>query len=90
MNRQEKPSRSCSSWNKLEHGGLHRDVQRGGGLVGDQQFGIQRERAGDADALPLTARQLVRKAVDPVARGSSTCPAASPTRLRDLGACADR
>ena len=42
---------------------LDRDVERGDGLVGDDQPRIQRERAGDADALALAARELVRIAV---------------------------
>src|SRR5215470_3743561 len=41
---------------------LDRDVQRRDGLVGDDQFGTDGERARDADALPLTARELVRVA----------------------------
>src|SRR5512140_2619021 len=39
---------------------LHRYVQRGYGFVGDDQAGIQRQRAGDADALALAARKGVR------------------------------
>ena len=34
---------------------LRRDIQRGGRLVGDQQRGLQRQRHGDHDALPLSA-----------------------------------
>jgi len=34
---------------------LDRDVERGDGLVGDQQLGFQRQRARDADALALAA-----------------------------------
>ena len=40
---------------------LHRDVERGNGLVRHEEHGVARERARDADALPLTARQLVRE-----------------------------
>src|SRR5689334_7330129 len=43
--------------------GLHRDVQCRHGLVADDQLRVDRERAGDADALPLAARELVREAV---------------------------
>ena len=37
---------------------LDRHVQRAGRLVEHQQVGLERERAGDRDALPLPARQL--------------------------------
>ena len=42
---------------------LDRDVQRRHRLVGHDQLGPQRERAGDADALALAAGELVRVAV---------------------------
>src|SRR5205807_6097661 len=34
---------------------LDRDVERGDGLVGDDEGGVQDQGAGDADALPLAA-----------------------------------
>ena len=40
----------------------YRGVQRGHRLVGDDQFGLQDQRAGDDDALALAAGQLVRVA----------------------------
>ena len=40
----------------------HRGVQGGHRLVGDDQFGVQDERARDHHALALAPRQLVRKA----------------------------
>ena len=43
--------------------GLHRDVERRDGLVADDQLRVHGERAGDADALALAARELVREAV---------------------------
>ena len=43
--------------------GLDRDVERRDRLVGDDEIGVGRERAGDADALPLAAGELVRVAV---------------------------
>ena len=43
---------------------LHRDVERGDRLVGDDQLGLQRQGAGDADALALAAAELVRVAVE--------------------------
>ncbi len=39
-------------------------VQRGGGLVGDQQVGPAGQRHGDGDALALPARELVRIGID--------------------------
>ena len=39
---------------------LHRDVERRDRLVADDQRGLDRERAGDRDALALAARELVR------------------------------
>ncbi len=42
---------------------LDRHVQRGNRFVGDDELGPQRQRAGDADALPLSAGELVRIAV---------------------------
>jgi len=39
---------------------LNRDVERRDRLVADDQFGLGRERPGDADALALTAGELVR------------------------------
>ena len=48
--------------------GLDRDVEGGDQLVGDQALGLDRERAGDADALALAARELVRVAERGVGR----------------------
>ena len=42
---------------------LHRDVQRRHRLVGDDQFGLQGQRPGDADPLALPAGELVREPV---------------------------
>ena len=42
---------------------LDRDVERRDGLVGDDQLGLQRDGARDADALALAAGELVREAV---------------------------
>ena len=43
--------------------GLNRHVQRGNSLVADDELRVRGERAGDADALPLAAGELVREAV---------------------------
>ena len=42
---------------------LHRHVERRGRLVEDDEFGIERHRAGDGDALALAAGEFVRVAV---------------------------
>ncbi len=47
---------------------LHRDIERGGRLVGDQQFGFVGERHRDHDALALSAGQLMRIAFQPPGR----------------------
>ena len=47
---------------------LNRDVERRDRLVGDDQLRVQRERAGDADPLALSAGELVRVPVQ-VGRG---------------------
>ncbi len=43
-----------------------RHVEGADGLVADDEVGLDRERPGDADALALAARELVRVAVDGV------------------------
>ena len=43
---------------------LRRHVEAGHDLVGDDEVRLQRQGAGDACALALAARQLVRIAVD--------------------------
>src|SRR6266702_3153361 len=45
---------------QFEHLGLHRDVERRNRLVADQEHRLHRQRAGDADPLPLPAGELVR------------------------------
>ena len=42
---------------------LHRHVERRNRLVADDELRVDRESARDADALALTARELVREAV---------------------------
>ena len=49
---------------QVHHLGLDRDVEGRDRLVGDDQLRLDRERPGDADALALAARELVRVAVD--------------------------
>ena len=50
---------------KVEDLRLRRDVERGRGLVRDQQARVQRDGGGDADALALAAGQLVGIGVEP-------------------------
>ena len=47
--------------------GLHRDVERRGRLVGDQELGVAHQRHGDHDALAQAARELVRELAEPAA-----------------------
>ena len=48
---------------QVDHLGLDRHVERRHRLVADDQLGLDGERAGDADALALAAREFVREAV---------------------------
>ena len=50
---------------KLDDLRLHRDIERGGRLVGDQEVGLIGERHGDHDALALAAGQLMRIGAEP-------------------------
>ena len=45
---------------QVEHLGLHRHVERGGRLVGDEQVGVCRDGAGDQHPLRHAAGDLVR------------------------------
>ena len=45
---------------------LHRDVERGGRLVGDQQLGLAGERDGDRHPLAHAAGKLVRILAQPL------------------------
>ena len=51
---------------EFQHPGLHRNIQRRGRLVGDQQSRLQRQRSRDAHPLPLPAGELMREAVSHV------------------------
>ena len=53
---------------QLEDLRLHRHVERGRGLVGDQHVGVVDERHRDHRALPHAARELVRVVARAVAR----------------------
>jgi hypothetical protein len=49
--------------------GLDRDVERRGGLVGDEEMWVERERHGDHHALAHAARELVGIFVESCLRG---------------------
>ena len=70
---------------QLQDDDLHRHVKRGGRLVEDQQIGLDRDRARDADAGALTAGELMRKAGQQFKRQ----PAAA-RRLFDFAAAGSR
>jgi hypothetical protein len=58
----------------LQDLGLDRDVQRRGRLVSDQNRRVARERERDHHPLAHAARELVRVAVDPLARPRDAHP----------------
>ena len=60
---------------------LHRDVERRDRLVADDQARVERQRAGDADALALAAGEFVRVAVERLGAAARPCrPAPRPAR----------
>ena len=65
---------------QVQHLRLNRDIQRRDRLVGDDEPRIERERARDADALALTAAELVRIAVQD---SSGSCPPPGAARAHD-------
>ena len=60
MSRMDVPSRLLEIRQQLEDLRLDGDVERGGGLVGDDERRVHDERHRDHDALPHAARELVR------------------------------
>ena len=58
-----RPSRSWRSSSRSSIWRAERDVERRGRLVGDDDARVERDRAGDADALPLAAGEGVRIAL---------------------------
>ena len=65
---------------------LDRNVERRDRLVADQQIGPQRQGAGDADALALSAGEAVRITVDDGARRDRRASPA-PCTIRGAAAC---
>jgi len=53
---------------EVENLRLDRDIERGNWLVAEDELGIERERARNADALPLAAREFVGIAIFEKAR----------------------
>ena len=58
------PERLLEVLQQIEHDRLDRHVQRRGRLVEDDEIGLERDRARDADAGLLPAGKLMRKAVE--------------------------
>jgi hypothetical protein len=52
---ERQPELPLQAAQQVEHLSLDRDVERRDRLVGDQQLRLERDRAGDADALSLAA-----------------------------------
>ena len=75
---------------QLEDLRLHRHVERGGRLVGDDQRRSARQRDRDHHALPHAARELVRVVVDALVRIGDAAPRAAARwrarRASDRGA----
>ena len=68
----------------LEQGhdlGLHRHVEGGGGLVGDEHSRVEGDRHGDHDALTHTAGELVRVVAGTLPGGRDAHPLHEPYRL---------
>ena len=58
------PERLLEVLQQIEHHRLHRNVERRGRLVEDDEIGLERDGARDADARLLAAGELMRKAVE--------------------------
>ncbi len=48
---------------QVEDLGLDRDVECRDGLIGDDEAGVQSQRASNTDALALASRELVRESI---------------------------
>src|SRR5438105_1721360 len=92
-----KPELALQIAEQVDHLRLHRDVERRNRLVADDKPGVERQRAGNADALALSAREFVREAIkrlgpqpdlagqhlDPVVEGAALRDAVILQRLAD-------
>ena len=88
MKSSDRPELGAQLAEQLEHRRLHRDVERGGDLVADEEVGPRRERARDRDALALAARELAREA--PGESGAAGAPARAAPRPRPAPPRSDR
>ena len=77
MNRYDEREPLLQVREQVEDLGLDRHVERADRLVEHEQLGLERQRAGDADSLPLAARELVRVT-------ASCARAPRPTRSKQL------
>ena len=66
---------------------LDGDVERRDRLVADDELGLQRQSARDADALPLTAGKAVRVAVEVLSRLSPPSREGAPRRRGESRPC---
>ena len=64
----------------------HRRVEIAGRLVREDDDGVRRERAGDGDALLLSARELVRPVVEALAEAMGVDPATFAKTMEDWNA----
>src|SRR3954451_14528758 len=55
---------ALQTFEQIDHLSLNRDIERRNRLIANDHLRVQRDTAGDADALPLATRELVRIAVD--------------------------
>src|SRR5262245_31087487 len=67
---------------QVDHLCLNRDVERRDRLVGDDEVGIDRERAGEPDPLALAARELVRVPSRGVGRQANRLQQLADSRAR--------
>ena len=60
---QRQPASAAQREQQVQYLRTHRDVERRDRLIADEACGLGCDRAGDRDALPLPARELVRVAM---------------------------
>ena len=68
MKRKDKPQVRLQFREEIQHLRLHRDIERGDRLVGDDEARMRSDRARNRNALPLSSGQFVRIAVEERAR----------------------
>ena len=82
QHRQPQPRLQCLE--QREHLRLDRDVERRHRLVGHQHVGVERQRARNADPLPLPAGEFMRKA----SRALGSRPTSASSSSARANACA--